>query len=306
MYQIGDFHSTQKDSEAFMDLLSTIVQLRSRQSIPHFGYAGRQVQAWFLREIGRNAPSLAEQLHDGIDSSGETNDQRPYTLSTVYKGPGVPRALSEGDWCWVRITSFTQELSQYLFESVLPNLMSVARIGQVEFDVIQWKPESTGDPRLSSRTYESLAHQAVESDETRIRLEYTSPTTFKERSKSGGVEKDVPLPNPDQVFGGYIRQWREFSPIPLPEDIGEFIDECLAVGELKNLQTERIQFSYSDPHRAAVGFTGQVTFRILGGQFKSRFGEDWADYAAVVRAMALFSFFCGTGRRTTLGMGQTR
>jgi len=220
-----------------MDLLSTIVQLRSRQSIPHFGYAGRQVQAWFLREIGRNASSLAEQLHDGIDSSGEANDQRPYTLSTVYKGPGVPRALSEGDWCWVRITSFTQELSQYLFESVLPNLMSVARIGQVEFDVIQWKPESISDPRLSSRTYESLAHQAVESDETRIRLEYTSPTTFKERSKSGGVEKDVPLPNPDQVFGGYIRQWREFSPIPLPEDIGEFIDECLAVGELKNLQT---------------------------------------------------------------------
>lgn len=289
-----------------MDLLSTIVQLRARQSIPRFGYAGRQVQAWFLREIGRNASSLAEQLHDGIDPSGETHHQRPYTLSTVYKGPGVPRALSEGDWCWVRITSLTQELSQYLFECVLPNLMSVARIGQVEFDVIQWKPESTGDPRLSFQTYESLAHQAVESGETRIRLEYTSPTTFKERSKSGGIEKEVPLPNPDQVFGGYIRQWREFSRIPLPEDIGEFIDEYLAVGELKNLQTERIQFSYTDPNRAATGFTGQVIFRILGSQSKSRFGEDWADYAAVVRAMAMFSFFCGTGRRTTLGMGQTR
>jgi len=288
-----------------MDLLSTVVQLRARQSISTFGYAGRQVQAWFLREIGRMAPELAAHLHSANDPSDAQADRRPYTLSTVYKGPGVPRSLEEGDWCWVRITALTTDLSHFLQDAFLRNLLPVARIGQVEFDIIPWNPENSGDPRCGCQTYAGITRCAVESDEIRIRLKYTSPTTFKERSKNVDIEKDVPLPNPDQVIGSYVRQWCQFSNIPLPEDIGEFVDECLVVSELKNIQTERVQLSYSDPNRAVTGFTGEVTFRILGSSSKSHFGEDWADYAAVVRAMGLFSFFCGTGRRTTLGLGQT-
>lgn len=290
-----------------MDLLSTVVQLRARQNTPRFGYAGRQVQAWFLREVGRDAPGLAELLHDGSNASTDHHHAgRPYTLSTVYKGPCVPGALSEGDWCWVRITALTQELSEYLAAKVLPELLPVARIGQVEFDVIRWSRENPGDPRWAFQSYEALEHQAVESEETRICLKYVSPTTFKERSKDSRLEKEVPLPNPDQVFGSYIRQWREYSSIPLPDDIGGFIDECVAVSELMNLQSERVQFSFADANRAATGFTGQVGFKILGSRTRSRFGADWDDYASVVRAMAQYAFFCGTGRRTTLGLGQTR
>ena len=124
-----------------MELLSTVVRLRSRQSVSKCPFAGRHAQAWFLREIGRHDPVLVEQLHDASNED-DKQKMRPYTLSGLYKGPHTVWELSKDDWCWIRITALTKELSDFLYGKVLPELLPVARIGQVEFDVQAWKPET--------------------------------------------------------------------------------------------------------------------------------------------------------------------
>ncbi|MHC1733405.1 MAG: CRISPR-associated endoribonuclease Cas6 [Bacteroidales bacterium] len=287
-----------------MELFSTVIHLRARQTIGRYGFAGRQVQAWFLREVGRHDAELAKQLHEE-DTPPLAEKFRPYTLSTLYKGPHSPWELFEGDWCWVRITSLTQDLSEFLSEKILPELLPIARIGQVEFDIQRQKAEDLADPRVKTTSYASLMRQAMSSNETRLTFDFTSPTTFKEKLKRSEIEKDIPLPIPDYVFGNYQKHWSEFSGAALPEELGAFIEECLVINEVK-IKSERVQFSYNEPNRAATGFTGQVKYKILGSNHKSRFGKDWEHYSNILRMLAHYSSFCGTGHRTTIGLGQTQ
>ena len=136
-------------------------------------------------------------------------------------------------------------------------------------------------------------------------MEFNSPTSFHQKGLHSGFEKDVPLPIPDMIFGNYLNHWLSFSNVDLPVEIGEFIEECLVVNELK-IKSERVQFSYNQAQRATTGFVGQVRFAILGNKEKSRFKANWEHYANIVRMLAFYSFYCGTGHHTTIGLGQTR
>jgi CRISPR-associated endoribonuclease Cas6 len=308
-----------------MDLFSTVIHFRPRQNISGLVFSGRQVQAWFLREVGRHDPDLAAQLHfegnqskgDEDDSEGEEAEQkmRPYTLSALCKGPHPVRDLTKNDWCWVRLTSLTKDLSNFLTISVLPNLLEEARIGQAEFDVEPWKKDAYKDPWCGEDTYSNIKSLASRSDENRLVLEFTSLTSFKKKSKFSDtnnvsnkvkrIEKDVPLPIPDMVFGSYLGNWAAFSGEDFPADLGQFIEECLVVNELK-ICSERVRFSHKNPRNAATGFVGQVRFAILGSENEGHFKANWERYASLVRMLALYSFYCGTGQKTTRGLGQTR
>ncbi len=286
-----------------MELISTVVQLRSRQSLEKYPFTGRQVQAWFLREVGRHDPTLANELHQQ-ESESENKKQllRAYTLSGLYKGPHPVWQLAKGEWCRLRITSLTRELSEFLLNKVLPELLPEARFGQVEFDVQGWTPEPGSDPWSGMETYASLMRQALISKDPRMELDFISPTSFSKNGRFSELERDMPLPIPDMVFGNYLKHWLAFSEVTLPDEIGDFIEDCLVVNEFK-IKSERVQFSYQQAQRAATGFTGQVRFAILRNK---RFGANWEHYANIVRMLAYYSFYCGTGRQTTVGLGQTR
>lgn len=289
-----------------MDLLSTVIQFRARQNADQLCFSGRQVQAWFLREVERHRPVLATLIHDGFRPNPEDKHGfRPYTCSSLYKGPHVAWKLAEGDWCWLRLTSLTAELSGLLTQTVLPDLIPVAKIGQVELDVVPWQPQQPQNPWVADDTYASLVRQAALSTETRLEMEFSSITSFKKKMRQNGFEVDVPLPVPEMVFGNYLNHWSAFSGEQLPETLWEFVEECLVINELE-IHSERAQLQFDHKERAATGFVGRVRFAILGGKGKSRFGVNWEHLAALVRMLAAYSFYCGTGQDTTVGLGQTR
>jgi|GEM_PF-6063246 len=306
-----------------MDLFSTVIHFRPRQNISRLVFSGRQVQAWFLREVGRHDPTRAAQLHfeeneDEIDEDEYDSFEqamRPYTLSALCKGPYPVRNLTKNDWCWVRLTSLTEDLSNFLTISMLPNLLKEARIGQAEFDVEPWKKDAYKDPWFGEDTYLNIKSQASQSDENRLALEFTSLTSFKKKSKFNDtdydgnkikrIEKDVPLPIPDMVFGSYLRHWATFSGEEVPTNLGDFIEECLVVNEM-SIHSERVQFSHKNTKNAATGFVGQVRFAILGNANEGHFKANWEHYSNITRMLAHYSFFCGTGQKTTRGLGQTR
>lgn len=284
-----------------MELFSTIIQLRPRQNSGSYPFAGRQVQAWFLREVARHSTDKSVLLHD----SKQDSELRPYTLSTLYKGLEIPRMLTAGDWCWMRVTALTSNWSQFFVSEVLPNLLPVAKIGPVEFEVLTWTPDNQKHPWVGEDSYAGLKRQALTSDSTRLILDFYSPTSFKQHVKNSTIEKDVPLPIPEMVFGNYAKHWNTYSGESLPVELGDFIQECVAINELY-IHSERVTFSNHNTHRATTGFTGQVHFSILGNKLKSRFGALWEHYANITRMLALYSFYCGSGQDTTAGLGQTR
>lgn len=283
-----------------MDLIATIIHFQARQDAEFFPYTGRQVQAWFLREVSRQDQTLSSALHNG---SG-TQHSRPYTLSSLHKGPYPPKQIKNGDWCWVRLTALTNTWSEFFINSVLPDLLPIAKIGPVEFDVKTWSEIDHSHPRSGVTTYANLIRQAAISTSTRLYLDFVTPTAYKQKIQGSGVAKDVPLPIPEMVFGSLARNWYTFSEDDQPYDLGMFIEECVALNELK-LRSERVEFSQNKSNRATTGFVGKVRYAILGNSEKSRFGMEWDYYASIIRALALYSFFSGSGQDTSVGLGQT-
>ena len=134
-----------------------------------------------------------------------------------------------------------------------------------------------------------------------VRMEFATPTAFR----SEGA--DIPLPIPGHVFRGLWQKWNAYA----PEDFQispvwpAFANACVMVSELTGINTERWVFA-EGTRGAATGFTGVVGFTLLPKNACGEFEPFWDGADRVLQNLAQFSFYCGTGHHTTIGLGQTR
>jgi CRISPR-associated endoribonuclease Cas6 len=79
----------------------------------------------------------------------------------------------------------------------------------------------------------------------------------------------------------------------LPEAVLAFVDDHVIIAR-HSLTTQIFQYR-TGPQ---VGFVGMCAFQVRKGGIKDRLRQ--------VNALADLAFYCGTGYKTTMGMGQTR
>jgi CRISPR-associated endoribonuclease Cas6 len=134
--------------------------------------------------------------------------------------------------------------------------------------------------------YGSLLANAAR--EAQITLLFRTPMSFR----SEGM--DYPLPDPELVFDSYRRRWNAFAPadLAIADDWLDWLRRSVAVSRFE-LRSEPMRF----PDGLQIGCTGKVQFSVIGA------GEHALD---VLNCLADYAFFCGTGRKTTQGMGQTQ
>ena len=248
---------------------------------------GRAVHAWLLDRIeGVDAP-LARRLH-------EESGPRPFTVSNLW-GTGRARegrvTLEPERPCWVRLTGLTDEVSGAI-ERALPAIGERLALAGVPLRVTGVATEAGQHPWAGRAGYADLVQRytlAPGPHPQAVTLRFASPTLFR----SGG--RDLPLPLPSLVFGGYLRKWNGFSPLALPEEARRYAEECVALGRFK-LRSHLVSFERGGKG-AHVGFTGQVRFRFLVGD---------AYWTRVMLLLAGYGFWAGTGYRTTVGLGQTQ
>ena len=104
---------------------------------------------------------------------------------------------------------------------------------------------------------------------------------------------DFPLPDPRLVFRSYLTRFKEFASFAFLSDFEEQVEFYTGIANLKHLETEIIKTKKV----ALLGFTGRVTYEI------DRRASP--DLILQMNLLAAYAFFCGTGRKTTVGMGQT-
>ena len=123
-------------------------------------------------------------------------------------------------------------------------------------------------------------------------MAFVSATTF------AAGRLDSPLPEPNAVFHSWLSRWNDFAPpnCRMSASLLDVVREHVAVAEIRNMHTERHDLGRSSP----VGCVGQVTYAVVRSQSLSR------AEVTQINALASYAEFCGTGRKTTLGMGQTR
>jgi CRISPR-associated endoribonuclease Cas6 len=156
----------------------------------------------------------------------------------------------------------------------------------------------SGEPWAGSSSFESMLAEGSEM-ETSWRIFFSTPTTFK----SG--DTDLPLPIPRLCFQSWLNSWDEHAPCPFFSDKGErkrFLEEVVEGQVSVDFSQFRSaeQGFYFDGHRARErGFVG-------GCRFSVKPSKTVPQHRHILSTLARYSFYAGTGRKTTMGMGVTR
>jgi CRISPR-associated endoribonuclease Cas6 len=281
-------------------LLSTVLSLTPTARVPILGALGRPAQAWFLSQLMKKRPKLAASLHDegGI---------KPYTVSTLLNRYGHPHKagdwLNEGQECWLRITTFGEEISDVFLRSVLPTLPQTLTLYKMDFRVDGYTLNPREHPWAGQSSFAEIAQ---DSQYTKVscnaRMEFVSPTAFRNH------RRDVALPIPGQVFRSLAQKWNAFCPesMELQHLWPDFADDCILVNELTAVNT--VHWDFAERTRgAATGFTGTVGFMLLPqDKVKESWSSYWEGADVVMQSLARFAFYSGVGHHSTIGMGQVR
>ncbi len=277
---------------------SLLLQGCPTSDIPVAHVQGPALQGMFLHLIREVDPAVSERLH-------HEDDYRPYTLSPL--GIGTPDArfdgfrlsghqsLRSGTPCYVRITMLVDDLFPTFGRYFLERSEPTFRLGETEFVVTGVMQEQTTHPSSLSGgeihwtqylSYAELINNASQTDQ-KISLNFLTPTSFRR----GRV--DVPLPEARLVFQSYRKRFEEFYSVAFLPDFVEQVEYHTGIANLKHLETRLIKTKKV----SLLGFTGRVTYKI------DRRASP--DLIFQMNLLANFAFFGGTGKKTTVGMGQT-
>jgi CRISPR-associated endoribonuclease Cas6 len=168
----------------------------------------------------------------------------------------------------------------------------------------QWLQAPPAEVSLRSGTFQidqwSIAHppttyaqllQTPIPDPPTLTLSFRSPTSFRRKGSH------FPLPVPINVFHSYLRRWNDFSGDAVDQDdFLDWIDESVIVLR-HELRSAKVM---AGKRGSVTGFTGVVQFGLTAAARQD------TDYVELFIALGQLAPYCGTGHKTTFGLGQTR
>ena len=263
-----------------MTLLSTVFTLHPNASgIIRFDQ-GRALYAAFLGWVKQIDEEFSNSLHD-------EQALKPFTISPLFgnlhpKGGVV--SLSVDEVVYFRVTTLNKKMTDILNE-ILKSGISSLKLGEIDVGVEKTKEHIWN----RQTTYETLITQTLISPDRpdfSLESEFYSPTVFHISD-----HKYLGFPLPLSVFGSWLNNWNKFSPLSLPIETRIFVDEKVNVNRF-NLRSITAHYQGT-----FTGFVG--TCRFIAA-------EPDPYWLRVLQALWEYSYFCGTGNHTTIGLGQTR
>lgn len=216
--------------------------------------------------------------------------QQPFTISPIIglasDDDGICHFHS-GQRVIFRITTLSDKLSDELPEW----LDGLWELGKLDLDGTVWQIEkiaiySDEHPWAGFVPYQNII-QTVRMEKRRSwTLEFITPMTFH-------GDHYYPFPQPENLVKSWLDRWNCFSPVVLPENLPEIARRSLMI-EKYNLKTVPVRM-----HGIVFpGCIGQVTLA-----FDKSLEEELKNS---INILVFYSFFCGSGYKTTQGLGQTR
>ncbi len=276
--------------------VSIVLPLVALNSVEHLAFYGREAHAFFLSQVGRMDVALAADLHADQQRKAFTVSS---VLSAAHSADSIPR-IEKGKTYRVRVTCMKDNLSDLMIEKVLPDLPPKVRLGEAEFEIAKPVTDATMDAWAGCATSDALMSKWFGADAAltnRIDLEFASPTVFKRQ----GLMFVLPLPQ--LVWGSYLAAWNEFASPGFDLKALTTLENDVQISRYQ-LRTRAAKVrTVAQPSENAsesafkFGFVGRCAYTI--------FRPERALWRTL-HLLADFSFFCGTGYKTTQGMGQTK
>ncbi len=276
-------------------LQSLVIILEAQKSARIPDFVGYELRGWLLKQIRILDVERGGLLHAG-------SFERPYTISTLMQADHPATHLEKGSHYWFRITTFDADTSA-LFVGVLTQQQSVF-LDYVPLQIVQIASSPEEHAFAVQLPGEALLQEnwdASQQEKKTFTLIFNSPTSF------GNAKSDFPMPVPHLMFYSYQRRWETYAQQRMGFGAGLFAATSMVVQQAQ-IGTAKLTFREGRKNKEtyAMGFVGEVTFAFLPeADVMPKFRADLAALQAKILLLARFSFFCGTGRKTGWGMGQT-
>lgn len=235
------------------------------------------LHAWFLQEIQTFDQGLSAQLHDG-----ETDKAFNISgLSGQFSIQSRNLQLQAGKTYHWTVNGLTKPVVAGLAKWLKRLPVAVA---------LKNAPLTIRQVSLAQAptTYAKLA--TVEPGGS-LSLTFVSPTSFRRKGHH------LPLPWPRNVFHSYLRRWNEFSNRPVDQDAFlDWVDDYV-VFQRHELASEKIA---AGKRGSVTGFKGAVTYALAGK------AAEHPEFQQLFYSLGHYAPYCGTGHKTTFGLGQTR
>jgi CRISPR-associated endoribonuclease Cas6 len=263
--------------QAGAELIKLVFEMQSlteRRLSPNYAVG---LHAWFLDQIRQFDPELSALLHDG-------GSEKPFTVSDLEGSLPVQGrqvvVLANKIYRW-SVSALSQRVGN-AFAVWLKRLPTVLDLRDVRFTIkaVQLSENAT--------TYAALLTQ--EYPNAPVAFSFLTATSFRRKGHH------LPLPWPTNVYGSYLRRWNDFSGLPIDQETFlAWIDESVIIRRHR-LETVKVTGGKAG---SVTGFLGAVEFGI------SKEGQENRQFTQYFYALSALAPYCGTGHKTTHGLGQT-
>ena len=275
--------------------ISTVIYLIPSEDVTLRPTMGHHAHAAFLALLRMSNSEKAEEVH-------ATSRQKPFTVSPLI-GKGERRGnylrIRAGTECWLRYTFLDDELFAHFGNAFLTQSFPSIRLGEARFQLSRLVASGAESNDWSgTHTYEELIETAQPN--TQIRMEFRSPTAFRELTPHGKKTRNHANIDLARCYQSWINKWNAFAPVQI--DKQRLLDFVAHQGGLTTVESKSKMLDFGK-HKE-VGFIGSCAYQFFSDRGTKR--EKEGETLRMANLLADFSFYCGTGYKTTMGMGQTR
>lgn len=267
------------------ELVGVAFDLQPQQDCRLYPQYAIGLHAWFLDQVRQADPALSAYLHDGGAEKAFTISR----LNGVDKIQGNTLRLNKlQSYSW-QLTALSKPVVNWLAQW-LASAPKVLELRAAPLTIGGWEtvPAPTTYAAILKRA--KAKAQQLDSEKLTLPLSFTAPTSFRRK------QQHFPLPLPTNVFQSYLRRWNNFAGVVYePEPFLAWVDERVVIRR-HELKTSQVP---AGKRGQVTGFTGAVAF----GLTKAALAEP--DYVALFWALGELAPYCGTGHKTTFGLGQT-
>ena len=275
--------------------ISAVIHLIPPEDVKLRPTMGHHAHAAFLSLLRMSNPGKAEEVHAG-------SRQKPFTVSPLIgKGErcGDSLRIRAGTECWLRFTFLDDALFAHFGEAFLTQDFPSIRLGGATFQLSRLVSSGAETKDWSGNaTYEDLIESA--GTDTRLRVRFYSPTAFRELSPRGQKTRNQSHIDLVRCYQSWVNKWNAFAPMQI--DKQPLLDFVAGHAGLTAVESKSRMLDFGK-HKA-IGFVGSGAYQFfMGGQSE---GKGDTEMLRLANLLADFAFYCGTGYKTTMGMGQTR
>lgn len=260
------------------ELLGLRFSLQPSQDAVLYPQYAIALHAWFLHQVKESNPKLSALMHDHQEEKNFTLTRLHGPLLSQSRGIGI----SANESYEFVITAFSLPVVQWMSQWVkqLPDAIPIRDTNLLIRNV---------SLALPPMTYTKLWRAGKQPLPT-LALHFDSPTSFRSRGHH------LPLPIPRNLFQSYLRRWNVFAQRSF--EIPPFLDWVERSVILHRHQISSVKTA-GGKRGSVTGFMGSIELGIVP---KAQADE----YAQLLSSLVHFAPYCGTGHKTTFGLGVTR